>query len=49
MMEYVEKLKAAALLAIEDWQKTTQPGAACEGCPDPPHIAALREAVKDAE
>ena len=47
--EKIEKLKAAALLAIEDWMQVTKPGAACEGCQDPPHIAALREAIKDAE
>lgn len=44
-----ERLRAAAMLRIADWESVTQPGAACEGCDDPEDVAALRKALEDTE
>jgi len=38
-------LREAAKLRIADWDSVTQPGAACEDCPDPEDVAALRAAL----
>ena len=39
------QLLAACEARVADWEPCTRPGAACEGCPDPPDVAMARAAI----
>lgn len=43
--EVIDKLVTACDATTAQWDEATRPGAACEDCPDPQHVAMSREAA----